>query len=873
MKIENKLSLSHLKHNIRRTIITIIGITLAVAMFTSVVVAGSSFLDYVGNSSIVENGNYHFMVRSSNDETISVLDDNENVDDYCFEYRLIAQDRGYYIKQGKNKRTSIGDWICGDSKFLSWMINNNYRGELPSTDGEIIIGDKLINDNNLDWKIGDTVEIATIYRYFGFENHPVMNASGRYNYDELYNDRFTGKYRITGVIENSNKIYRYMDNNRENANTYVRLNKLDPTSVQKIYSIFKSLDINVKEYVDSALVNSNLLLSHLSVEPSNKIAIGIIGVTVVILLVIMLFAIAMIHNAFSMSNSEKVRYLGMLASVGATRKQKLKSSYFEAFILGVIGIVLGFALGIGITEALILTIGRNIIENGVIIGADMIKLKISAPAWALTIILALSAVTILISTYKPALRSSMITPIDAIRHNDEFKHIRKTRNPWLIKKLFGYEGVLAYKNQKRNGRKGRLITASIAFSIVLLTVSSYACDIGMQAANISDEVPYQIQIGYSAKDHTKFQSFLDSIDEVDRYYDMEDNWFFQNFKSDGSGEFFYYLDAINKETLTKKYQKLVNSNIAYVFYVIMDDDFNAYCRKNGIDPKPYYELDHNKVKCVVMNNISHKKNAKPVFTDKLLGQEMYEYCMETDELDAGYVKWFNDTAIHYVFSDFAQFDDDNYMCHLAPVNSVSCFVPLSAYRKYEYDISGMSKDSLDYIAYGIETKDHKKVATEIRDYLDANNEEEFEVYDYQEQRAIANTTVTVAKTMIYGFIILIIMIVMFNIINIISTSTELRRKEFAMLKSVGTSPSGFKKMIALESIFYDLHAILCSVPISVGLCYLVNYALGDGKIPFTYNIPLCIGACLASFVIVMISMMLGLNQSNDNSIIEDLKND
>lgn len=891
MKIENKLTLAHLKQNKRRTIITIIGIALSVAMFTVVICCGASFLDLMERSAIVENGNYHFYVNSSSDKIINALESRDDIEDFCFEYRTKNEERGYYIEQGLNKRTSIGDWICGDSKYLSWMINNNYQGQLPSAENEIIIGDKLINENNLDWKIGDTVEISTIERYLGFGDVVIMLASGPFKHGEQYKFKYKDSYKIVGIIENSNKIYRFADNNRKNANTYVRFKNITPLTVSNINKLFKEIGINPKKDIGSAGINETLMMANLSFEEDSTTAIGIVAIVGLILLVIMAFAVVMIYNAFSMSYAEKVRYLGMLSSVGATRKQKLKSSYFEALVLGSAGIGLGFVVGLGITEIAILTIGKSVIEAGFVSGADMFRFKLVAPIWALALILALSVITILLSVYKPALKSSFITPIDAIRQSNEY-NVKKTRNPWIVKKLFGYEGVLSYKNQRRNGRKGKIITASIAFSIVMIMVCNYACDIGMQAADISDEVPYQVTLDYSAADMEELNQLLDKMPDVDNYYSVKAYYLSQDFEPFDNIR--QNLDAINKETLTEKYQGLLDSNVMYDFYAIDDDEFDAYCIKNGIDPKPFYELDDTKIKCVVMNNISHKKNGLPVFTDKLLGQEVYEYTVADgdyteEEAELINISWYS----HFQFEAFGEYDEDNRICHLSRANTVSCFYPLSAdiaYQKYVHDYYRELEDEHyeedDYfnVYYGIETKNHKRVTEEIQFFLDAKYDElenangptGFDgggVYDIEEQLAIMKTTVTVAKVLLYGFILLIIMIIMFNIINIISTSTELRKKEFAMLKSVGTSPKGFKKMIALESIFYDIRALIIAIPISVGICYTLNVVLGDGKIPFIFNIPLCIIASVVSFAVVIISMLLGLKNTNENSIIEDLKND
>src|SRR5699024_3140707 len=92
------------------------------------------------------------------------------------------------------------------------------------------------------------------------------------------------------------------------------------------------------------------------------------------------------------------------------------------------------------------------------------------------------------------------------------------------------------------------------------------------------------------------------------------------------------------------------------------------------------------------------------------------------------------------------------------------------------------------------------------------------------------------KVFTYGFITLITAISVANIFNTISTSIALRRREFAMLKSIGMTPKGFNKMIRYESIFFGLKALLYGLPISIGIMYLMYRAMLDGFM-FQFSLP------------------------------------
>ena len=124
----------------------------------------------------------------------------------------------------------------------------------------------------------------------------------------------------------------------------------------------------------------------------------------------------------------------------------------------------------------------------------------------------------------------------------------------------------------------------------------------------------------------------------------------------------------------------------------------------------------------------------------------------------------------------------------------------------------------------------------------------------------------------YGFVILISAIGVANIFNTISTSIQLRKREFAMLKSVGMTPKGFNRMLNYESIFYGVKALLYGIPLSFVAIFLMYNALGEG---FTFGfavpwIPLVI-AIAAVFLIVGSTMLYAGHRVKRENIIDALK--
>lgn len=147
------------------------------------------------------------------------------------------------------------------------------------------------------------------------------------------------------------------------------------------------------------------------------------------------------------------------------------------------------------------------------------------------------------------------------------------------------------------------------------------------------------------------------------------------------------------------------------------------------------------------------------------------------------------------------------------------------------------------------------------------------VSDISDNLQTMNTVIFIVQVFVYGFISLISLITIANIINTISTNISLRRKEFAMLKSVGTAPSGFRKMVSLESVFYALKAVIFGVPISVLVCILLNKMLGESSIPYQFDYKLYLSVIIVVFAIIAVTMIYSVRKLKDDNIIETLKED
>lgn len=416
MNIVQKLTTAHLKANVRRTVTTILGIVISVAMITAVFVSVSSLFKYFGDAAIYNGGNWDASCEVSSDQAIK-LKTNNKVKRVGLEGAVDPKESGFKIDYGLSDRSSTGTMFAADKNCLSQMLTGEYEGSIPQTDDEIMVSGEFISKNNLDWSIGSSVSIPVGVRTIGGE--PVSSLG--YIAGEEFTPSDIKEYKIVGIIKNNKPTQDYpilrhaTSQELKNATAYIELKTLNMNSRKEVKSIMNSA--GVQDYN----VNDDVMNANLSFSPKGAIVETIIPMASVVLVIIMIAGFMLIYNAFGISLQERTRYLGMLASVGATKQQKRSSVYFEGFILGLIGIPVGVGAGIlGITITLN-AVGNKILSSGLVADNSNVSFKTSIPWPVIVGVVILSALTIFISAIVPAKKASAITPISALKQSTDIK--------------------------------------------------------------------------------------------------------------------------------------------------------------------------------------------------------------------------------------------------------------------------------------------------------------------------------------------------------------------------------------------------------------------------------------------------------------------
>lgn len=885
MSITKKLALRHLKQNKTRSVLTVLGITISVVMLTVIFTCATSFAHYYGERAINTNGNWHFFVKTDYESAKKYLLSDSSLKDIGFEKDLSTEEQSYKIYSDKANYLRTGTIYQGDAQYIKDTVTCKYDGALPKSDNEIMVEQSLIKNNGIELKIGDEIKIAVGSRLKG--DFVILPIKGDYQFGERFEKEKDETFKVVGILHNNEPTERgaiirgMSDLKSKNLVAYGKIKKVTPFSYIKINGIYDKFGFTKKKRAFNVGENTGFLNSRLAFSIDKNDLPQVLKLTaigIVVFAVIFVSSFAMIYNSFALSVGEQIKYLGMLSSVGATRKQKKKTLYFEGAILGGIGIILGIALG------LLTTFISQSAMNAKIVSImegynDNIKYSTHISLWVLCLIVILAALTVFVSIISPVQKAARITAIDAIRKTDEIKRKGKIRTPFIITKLFGFEGDIAFKNLRRNGRKSRTIIACICICAVLFLSCNYFCETFKEASNLDYEIPYQIMYQYSAESKAqleKARNYLKTNKRVKRFYSIWEAWYsiLRGDINPYDNSRLYDMSFQNESIFVDKYKFIATQDITYTAHLLDDEDFNALCKKNGIDYKKYYSPDKDgSIKTIVINGID--RNDEPIFNNDLLGKTIGCYDIDSEKTErenkldenGNQVYFYYKTGCTsiYKFCDFIKYDKDNPICNLDS-SGVAFYAPKCVYDKY-------SDDDSFYFDYGIETDEPYKVEKELKDYL-SETEAEGDVYNNYNWMMKEKSIISAVQFLSYAFILLITLITVFNIINTMTAQIAGRKKELAMLKSVGMTPKEFKKTLIFESMFYGLFGLLFGVPLSLVINRVVGYIISkDNPIPFSVNIWLYLIACVAVFVIIGLTMIYSLKLIKNNSIIDSLKDD
>ena len=521
MNVLNNLTIKNLKLNKKRTIVTIIGILLSVALICAVAGMVTSFQATLVNIAITDGGNRHLTVENVSKEDLKYFTNNSHVKSI-----YLTETLGYAKYDNMNEYKPYA-YVLGYTKeaFKNTTLKI-VSGRLPQDSGEIVVSVPF--QNNAKVKIGDIISLdigkrvcmdGTILN----QSNPYYVEEGEINECQEYiTDTHKHEYKIVGIMERLNyNIEGY------SAPGYVMITKIEKaTDNINVSLLFKDAKY-YKEYINNIANDKDLnkynitlndeLLRWSGVSLSDRTMNMLYAVAGVVIGIIILTSVFVIKNSFDIANQEKKKMYGMLSSVGATSKQIKKNVLHEGFILGLIGIPLGILSGILADYILVI-----IINYFAKYTSDDFKFIFSISIWPVILSAVLGSLTIYLSVLRAAKKSSKISPIEAIRNNNEIKiNSKKIKSSKLVDKLFGVGGDIAYKNLKRNKKRNRTTIISIVISVAVFISLSTFLSYGFKLSNqYYKDINYDIQLYLRDTNEEESKKIINDIikmDNISRY--------------------------------------------------------------------------------------------------------------------------------------------------------------------------------------------------------------------------------------------------------------------------------------------------------------------------------------------------------------------
>lgn len=899
MNIFHKVTLQSLKKNKTRTIVTIIGIMLSASMICAVTTFVSSFQNYMLENAVYENGDWH---GAAQDAALKICENIQSSEEV--EHSVYAEQIGYAIAEGCTNEDKPYLYILGASKgFEDTMPIHITSGKYPASADEILLPNHLFDNGDVEHSIGDVLTLEIGDRISGGaalgQNNPfeVPDEPGGIAEPEELVIRETRTYTVVGFYERpgfedfSSPGYTAITVADEKpSDSYLYSLWFKMNNAEDVYAFME------KMHVEPGTTNRGVL-SYSGVFRFDNYGTMLAGLMAIVIGLIMFGSIALIYNAFSISVSERTKQFGLLSSVGATKKQLKKMVLFEAFAVSAVGIPLGILVGIGGISVTLLLIGSKFSS---LIGYE-IPLKVCVSFISVGIAVLVALVTVLISAWIPSKRATRISAVEAIRQNlDIHAKGRRVKTSKLTYKLFGLPGMLANKHYKRSRKKYRTTIVSLFMSIVLFVSATAFTDYLTESVEGGfATVPYDIGYYCNMADTEQMQKddLLKLFENADSVTNAAYAW---NYMATGTID----RNALSRQALDNLADSFAyqpgdinpdRAAISVYMTFVNDSEFKKLLKENGLDEKTYMNPDE--PLALLINNMTFFSDVEK----KYISTDIFK--LDANEITLSIRKEMEG----YYFYDYAEDKDGNQLARYASDDNSDEFLNIPYEEAYDAVIvnTGKAIDKLPYYCYygsGLtliyphsllsSVFSNQDMDSSYRYFMQSDNHEKSyqavkqivtehklsngtgDVYDYAERADDNRNIIVIIQVFAYGFIVLISLIAAANVFNTISTNISLRRREFAMLKSVGMTAKGFNKMMNFECLLYGTRALLYGLPVAAGVTYLIYRSVSEGY-ETAFHLPwTAIGiAVLSVFAVVFATMMYSMSKVKKDNPIDTLKNE
>ena len=867
MNVVNKVTLKTLRKNKTRTIVTIIGVILSAAMITAVTTFISSMQRMMINAVTASDGPWQAALTDI--PYRAAREESENVK---IAASGIRRSLGYARLEGSKNEDKPYLYLQEmDASSMDLYALHVTEGRLPQTPDELMIPLHVAQNGGVEFSLGDSLILSPGIRTGADGENLGQNDAFR-GEAESYREGEPRTYTVVGFYKRP-KFEPY------SAPGFTAISALDTAALADDAPVdLTYVAKNVRDAVplaQSFLEENRLpdtqynahsdLLDYMGVSMRSGFNAILYSMGTILIILIMVGSISLIYNAFAISVSERSRQFGMLAGVGATSRQIRNSIFFEAGFISMIGIPIGILSGIGgIGVTLYLLRGvfdsfLNFTDSG-----GGFVLSVSVPA--VIIAAAVGFVTVLISAWIPARRAARVSPIEAIRQSNDVKiKSRQVKTSRLTRLLFGIEGDLAMKNFKRNRRRYRATVFSLVISIVLfLSASSFSSYMSEGTDTAYADINYDLSISLHSYDDEQTAVIKDTVDGLPLTE--------RTAVSRGVQGCVAVDPSLIRAPLRENALLATGETMLQTYIVAVDDrEMRDYVESLGLRWEDYndpaYPLG------VAVDTLRYYDQSGMLQGGRLFASRPKDAITLRDY---SYMRAYTEEeriAVPSSAIGIGALSDQTPLGVTGYNSDPTRFTLVVSDTVYDAAFSAFDDAPLTP-ALVVTSSDPNQLEKEIQTALQSKGISNAYIMNIADQLQISRNLMLVVNVFSYGFITLITLITIANVFNTISTNVNLRRREFAMMKSVGMTGGGFNRMINFECLFYGLKALLYGLPLSLLVTWLIYRAMNSGiglafRIPWMHLLICIIGV----FVIVFITMMYAMSKVRKENIVDALKNE
>lgn len=832
------LSGKYLKDNKKRTILTIIGIILSVALITSI----CTFILTVQNS-MIENskrsmGAFHVAITNVSEDEINKIQTNINVNSLGV---MISKNAVPFIKD-KNIELNY----LNEAAFKLMNINLE-EGQLPKSNNEVVIERWILRYFDEEVKVGDIIKIQD---EDGDEKDYTLSGIAK---DDWQNQG-----------EGISKAYLIKNDSNVKDDSTVLVEIKDEADKQEVIKEVSNLVSSKSEVVQ----NKDLLrlIGESGNADMNK---SLFMIVFIVIGIVVLATVVVIYNAFHISIAERMKQFGLLRAIGTTKKQIMNLVIREASIMIFIGIPLGVFFGIVAVYCIAFTFNKM---SGL---GEFSNLKVVTSPFVLLLSSGIGAATIYVSAYLPARSAGKISPLMAISNQSLIKKEKRNRSGKFLGKVFKIDTAMALKNVKRNKRRFYITVLSMAISVTLfVTFMSFA----KFSNNFSEKVTEDNDIAFNIYDNgntekldvinNKLIEEVRNISGVGEVYKHYNSILTQGFVEESAipKEVRQWAAENRDEDLFKsKVDGKNKSKISVVFQAYEDNKLNVakkYIKEGSID-----NLKDGEVIIVRETTFfGDKRSLIAPMANLKVGDDILisdvEYSDGQENFNSKELKKVKVAAIMDV-QPFSDLDYQGVLNVIGSKNTVKNIIEgnqqqMKNFKVTDVGIKIKNESYLDKIDKSLKKIENTNAGIGYYNKIESAKSEKA----YKLQMSI----------LLMGFIIVITLISAVNIVNTVTTNILLRNKEIAALKAIGMTRKQVRKMITFEGVLFGLYGGIIGSVAGTILAYLLYNPMSNIR-DFKFTLPWnsIIISIVAVIIMGYVSALIPLRRLSKQNIIDSIR--